>query len=148
MHPAHSKHDGQNFPTHGFVEVGEEKIDGKYNIVKKSTSRNGNNAFDPNTQGVEVLFALYKTIAKDLLNLEEEVRTLKKHHGKQNGTWDQRYSKRLAVGGNLVLAMWVFSVHFLKTVRGQGKVRSKVFELLRVCSWVLDGNRGTNISVV
>lgn len=117
------------FPTYGFVEVAESRgEDGEYKILKKSTP-----TFDPSTQGIDVLFALYKTLHKDMIYLEFELGALKR---KANNTerWDRRYTKRMAVSGNIILGIWIFVFQFIKSIRGNGKVGTKLLELLKVCT--------------
>ena len=129
----------EDFPAFGFVKVGEDKIDGEYGIYKRYSA-----SFDPSTQGVEVLFGLYKTLAKEVFTLEEVLKSIKRQYLLQD-SWNRRYPKRLAIGGNIVLALWIFSFHFLKSVRGSGKVRSKILELLKV-SFI--GNFGEGLFIL
>ena len=51
-----------------------------------------------------------------MIALESEVVSLKRKVI-TNQSWDKRYSKRMAVCANIMLGMWIFWYHFIKSIR-------------------------------
>jgi hypothetical protein len=123
------------FPSHGFVRV-DEPVDaqtGEFFVSHRRASseseESGSGSSTP--QGLDTLYALYRSLQQDLATLENELSTLRRGRAWDN-RWDRRYTKRMAVWGNLFLALWIFFLVFFKTIRGGGRVRSKVIEIAKV----------------
>lgn|SRR3990167_289650 len=119
--------DESHFPTHGFVKVYEPNEDGGYDVQKGFSLSKGID----NSNGIETLFSLYRTLHKDLISLESELVALRKSE-RSHHRWDLRYRKRTAIWSNIILGCWIFAVVFINTAKRHHRAQGKLIGLVKV----------------